>query len=95
MAIQRTRKEKENPHYSFLYSWKPTEPHVKREKKFSQNASVSMPENPKMANKAESQAKEPQARNIKKDIVRSLIVISLILALEVVVYLAWNKFVLL
>jgi hypothetical protein len=41
---------------------------------------------------------EPEANyaqiSVKKDIVRSLILVSLILAIELVVYLAWKKFVL-
>ena len=89
MSITRTRKNKENPHYNFLYSWTPSEPHVKREstldeKKISVKLSASK--------KAEIQAKEDSEGRIKKDIIKSLILVSFVLIAEVVVYLARNKF---
>lgn len=88
MAELRTRKNKENPHYNFLYSWAPGEPHVKRE---SKNANVSFKANLSPSKKADIQAKDESSVRIKKDIIRSLILISFVLALEVVIYLAWNK----
>jgi len=89
MSITRTRKNKENPHYNFLYSWTPSEPHVKRElnlddKKISVKLSASK--------KADIQAKEDSEGRIKKDIIKSLILVSFVLIAEVVVYLARNKF---
>lgn len=97
MTIARTKKkdrtlrDKENPHYNFLYSWTPSKLGVKREtdlgeKKINVKLSAS-----KMA---EIQAKEDSFVRIKKDIIKSLILVSLILMVEVVVYLAWSKFVL-
>ena len=82
VAARRTRKQKENPHRPFLYSWnqdsakvnknEPVEAHVKRESKI--------------------EAKMDNALiTAKKDIVKSLLLASLILSLEVVIYLGWNK----
>ena len=89
VAITRTRKNKENPHYNFLYSWTPSEPHVKREsnledKKISVKLSASK--------KAAELAKEDSEARVKKDILKSLILVSFVLIAEVVVYLARNKF---
>ena len=77
MAIHRTRQNKENPHYSFLVSWEPG--------KMSSQAHV------KREGKIAPEAKLANL-SVKKDIFRSLILISFMLALEVVVYLAWNKY---
>ena len=91
MAIQRTRKDKENPHYNFLYSWTPPEAHVNRELKSGDKAlTVRL----SASKKAEIQAKDDSMGRIKKDIIKSLILISFIIILELVVYLAWSKFVL-
>jgi hypothetical protein len=91
MSVTRTRKNKENPHYNFLYSWAPSEAHVKRESVLTNKEAVVKLSASK---RAEIQAKEESFGRIKKDIVRSLILVSFILILELVVYLAWSKFVL-
>ncbi len=91
MAIQRTRKNKENPHYGFLVSWKPSEPHVKRELKIAPASDTATTDRLKRANLSEKVA---SVRHIKGDILRSLITVGIVLTLEVVVYLAWNKFIL-
>ncbi len=91
MAIQRTRKDKQSPHYNFLYSWTPSEARVNRESKFSDKAvTVKL----SASKKADIQAKEDSMGRIKKDIIKSLILVSFIIILELVVYLAWSKFVL-
>jgi len=93
MAIKRMRKNKENPHYNFLVSWQPKDPsqaHVKRE---SNSNEKSTPPTLKHGKKAESLAQDALASNTKKNIIRSLIIISLIVILELVIYLAWNKFI--
>lgn len=90
MAITRTRKDKENPHYNFLYSWTPTEPRVKGES--GSGTKVNLSKLP-ASKKADILAKEASEARIKKDIVKSLILVGLVITLEVVVYLAWNKFV--
>lgn len=89
MAEHRTRKDKENPHYNFLYSWTPSKPHVKGES----NSTLLTP-SPKLsaAKIADIQAKDEASVRIKKGIVRSLVTISFVLILEVVVYLAWKRF---
>ena len=91
MSIQRTRKNKENPHYNFLYSWTPSQPRVKRESVLTDKA---IPVKLSASKRAEIQAKEDSFGRIKKDIIKSLILVSFILILELVVYLAWSKFVL-
>lgn len=92
MAIQRTRKDKENPHYGFLVSWQPKtsfQARVKREQDFDLK-----PEKlaSRHAKRAESLAQEGLASNTKSSIIRSLILVSFILILELVVYLAWKRF---
>jgi hypothetical protein len=89
VAVHRTRKNKEHPHYNFLYSWTPSEPGVKRETNFKINTHSSKLSASK---KAEIQAKDNSIRRIKKDIIRSLALVGLMLAAEVVVYLARFKF---
>ena len=92
MAIARTRKNKENPHYGFLVSWEPKQAknsHVKGEKEIQGNSELGSARHGK---RADSLAQAKTSLNVKKDIIRSLIVISLILILELVVYLAWTKF---
>ena len=94
MAIHRTRENKENPHYGFLVSWQPkdrSQARVKGESKFEKFAS---PATSRHEKNAVSMAQGTLALGIKKSIIRSLILISFILILELVVYLAWNKFVL-
>ena len=91
MAIQRTRKDKQSPHYNFLYSWTPSKAHVNRESKLGDKAvTVKL----SASKKADIQAKEDSMGRIKKDIIKSLILVSFIIILELVVYLAWSKFVL-
>jgi len=88
VAIKRTRKQKESPRYNFLYSWAPSQPSVKRESKNGKQAQI-----PKLpaAKRAEIQAKDEATVRIKKDLKKSLIAISFVLALELVVYLAWKR----
>jgi hypothetical protein len=93
MSISRTRKNKENPHYGFLVSWEPkaeNKLHVKRETEI--HAGNHLASNTRVK-KADSLARVEAKLNVKKDILRSLIIISLILILELVIYLAWNRFI--
>lgn len=92
MAQVRTRKNKVNPHYGFLVSWEPNtsknEP-VKRESiRYEKHISAST----KRKENADSLAQAESGVQAKKGIVRSLIRISLILILELVIYLAWTKY---
>ena len=88
VAIHRSRKNKENPHYQFLVSWEPSHARVKRESYSNEIA----PE-PKLSasKRAEIQAKEDSMVRIKKDIIKSLLTVSFVLIAEVVVYLARNQ----
>ena len=91
MSIQRTRKDKQSPHYNFLYSWTPSESYVNREiTSEAKNKNIKL----SASKKADIQAKEDMSIRIKKDLIKTLILVSFIVILEVVVYLAWNKYVL-
>jgi hypothetical protein len=86
MAKRRTKKQKEGAKHVFNVSWAPSEAGVKGQFNFE-------PKKPRAGShkheSALSLAKDASLASIKKDIVKSLIVVSLILALEVVLYLAW------
>jgi hypothetical protein len=89
VAEHRTRKEKQSPHYNFLYSWQPSQARVNRESKIAIDDKILKPSASK---KAEIQAKDASQARIKKDIFKSLALVSFILIIEVVVYLARNRF---
>ena len=92
MAELRNRKNKENPHYNFLISWSPktsSQAHVKGEQLQDKIGGVAIIRHDKLA---ESMAQEGSNVHTKKNIVRSLILIGFILILELVVYLARNRF---
>jgi len=92
MTKRRTKKQKAGARHTFNISWAPGQeveaggPSVKGQfniepKRLNQST-----------HKHESAlnlAKDASLASIKKDIVKSLILVSLILALEVVLYLAW------
>lgn len=86
---KRTRENKLNPHYSFLVSWQPSKAGVKGELKSVTNK---LSHKVSMIKSADILAQAASTEAIKKDIFKSLILISLILILELVVYLARNKF---
>jgi hypothetical protein len=88
VAITRTREKKEHPHYNFLVSYDPKKVGVNRESYSKINIS-----NSKLtaSKRAAELAKEDSAQRIKKDIVKSLMIIFFVLAAEVVVYLARNQ----
>jgi len=92
VAIERTRKNKENPHYGFLVSWQPNSHSQARVKRESNSDNISKLATTRHEEKAVSMAQGALALGTKKSIIRSLILISFILILELVVYLAWNKF---
>jgi hypothetical protein len=71
-----------------LYSWKPGVAPVKGES----NSGIKV-ETPKLSasKKAAELAKEVSEARIKKDIIKSLILVSFVLIVEVVVYLARNQ----
>jgi hypothetical protein len=93
MSVNRTRKNKEKTHYGFLVSWnekRPSGSRVKGETNIGNNLASASGNHRK---NADSLAQAEATGTVKKDIIQSLIRISLILILELVVYLAWNKFV--
>lgn len=94
MSRKRTRERKENIHYPFLVSWQESskkdssQASVKGESKNARLSESQIVANPK---RADNQANWAEFEFIKKDIVKSLITTSLVLILEVVVYLAWKR----
>ena len=93
MAVKKTKKSKKNPHYGFLVSWSPEASKMTSVKGESKTETKSHLGSIRLRKNADSLAKEETRLNVKKDIIRSLITISLILILELVVYLAWIKFI--
>ena len=78
MAIERTRKSKENPHYRFLYSWKNTPAGAGQKTQYQ----------PRVKRRAQIEPESNLAQiSVKKDILHSLILVSLILTIELVIYL--------
>ena len=92
MGKRRTRAEKENPHRAFLYSWQgqPGKGPVRHDVtgQFKNEPHETSLKDEK-ANKANVLAKDGTLASIRRDMAKSLILASLILAAEVVVYLAW------
>jgi len=91
---KRTLRDKENPHYGFLVSWQPKARSQARVKGEINSGKFSPPATIRHEKKAVSMAQDELASGTKKGIIRSLILIGFILFLELVVYLAWRKFVL-
>jgi len=80
------------PNYKFLVSWQPkpsSQARVKGESDSTKNAISLKHEHPKNANLL---AKDGDYARIKKDIIKSLILVGFILMVEVVVYLARIRF---
>lgn len=82
MGKHRTRKEKETAKHQFTLSW---EARVKRQKNIGSNDLNSSSNKPKSAETSAQDAYQP---NIKRDLFKSLILVSFILCLELVIYLA-------
>ncbi|MFH1971084.1 MAG: hypothetical protein ABIJ05_01740 [Patescibacteria group bacterium] len=92
MSKKRTKKQKQNTKYTFAYkiineaknfNFEPT---VKGQIK---NTIKGTSKGIGLRKNAEPTAKDSYQGYIRKDIRKSLIIVSLILALEVVIYLAW------
>ena len=101
MAKRRTRKQKESAKHSFTVSWEPkkeespikaklnlSEPTVKRQIKKGQSLASLKPKRSKNAN---SMVKGEYLSEIKRDIVKSLSLASVIVGLELVIYLTLNR----
>jgi hypothetical protein len=93
MGKRRTRKQKKEALHQFSYTWKNepkklrTEANVKRQSQTPLEANLRTSIPVKMA---VNQAQVYDLASVKKDIVRSLIIASLIFGAELVIYLAWN-----
>ena len=93
MGKRRTRREKEAAKHQFLLSWKPeaksdiSEPVVKRETESNLKAQIS---NVKTLNKVDISVKTENIALQKRDTVKSLILASLILGAELVIYFIPN-----
>lgn len=89
---RRTRKQKEEARHSFAISWSPeakkghSEPDVKGHLKNEAARPLGRASN---ANNADLLAKQASLASIKRDILKSIILASLILGAELVLYLAW------
>ena len=92
MTKRRTKKQKQGARHTFNLSWAPGEENEPRKPGVKGQFNIE-PKKPNPSfHKRESAlnlAKDASLASIKKDIVKSLILVSLILALEVVLYLAW------
>ncbi|OGM14968.1 hypothetical protein A3A76_05560 [Candidatus Woesebacteria bacterium RIFCSPLOWO2_01_FULL_39_23] len=93
MAIRRTRKQKESARHNFEISWQPEAKNERLE------ASVNRQNKQEGVNQHKSSSpriKSVESVNykeialIKKDLLKSLIVASLILGIETVLYLLWS-----
>lgn len=92
MARRRTRKDKERAHHSFLYSWEgqPEGRQIRHDVKgHFKNEPKEVSKNFGKGKSADNLAKVGSLASIKRDMVKSLILASLILGIELVVYLAW------
>jgi len=89
MTSHRTKKDKISPHYNFLVSWKPEHSAVNREQITTKNKSTNSNTYKK---KAEYLAQAGLNLNYKKRILKCLLLVSLMLILELVIYLGWKKF---
>ncbi|OGM57798.1 hypothetical protein A3E46_01820 [Candidatus Woesebacteria bacterium RIFCSPHIGHO2_12_FULL_46_16] len=92
MAKRRTRKQKEEARHSFALSWSPeakkdhSELDVKGHLKNEAGRSLGQASTTKSADLL---AKETSLASIKRDILKSIFLASLILGTELVLYLAW------
>lgn len=92
MGKRRTRAEKEKAHHAFLYSWQgqPEKGQVRHDVKGQfKNEPDDISKKRRKAKNANLMAKDDSLASVKRNMVKSLILASLILAAEVVVYLAW------
>lgn len=87
---RRTKKQKVNARHPFLISWQKNDA---GEAPVNRQFKIKPEPNPKVEIKnknANLLAKGLELSSIKHDIIKSIIFASLILALELVIYLAWN-----
>ncbi len=100
MAKRRTRKDKEKAKHQFTISWKPSQSKIKSEAKnkaFEPNVKRQFKYTDKKPGYSDNKLKETylseksyDLASIKKDMLRSLILATIILASEIVLYFVWN-----
>ena len=93
MAKRRTKKDKSSARHKFTLQWEPSSKNsdlassVKGQLKNQDSTVNTKPQN---AKSADISAQESSGKNVRKDIIKSLILVSFVLSLELVVYLVWN-----
>ena len=93
MGKRRTKKQKESAKHLFTLSWEPAtsartpQPSVKGQ---FENTSEPKIKKMGMANNAEILAKDGESEAMRQDVIKSLILASLILGTELVIYLGWS-----
>lgn len=93
MAKHKTRKQKISPHHPFVLTWKnksqtgSSKPDVKRQ---SKNSNSNLSTNMSKSKNAELSAQDESLAINKKGILKSILLASLIFAIELVIYLIWN-----
>ena len=94
MAKRRTRKQKEKAKHQFTLSWhlEPKKASSKADVKgqFGKGTKLKKLQKSKIEN-AKFTAKLDSLASIRRDILKSLLLASLILSLEVMIYLAWSR----
>jgi len=101
MAKRRTKKQKSQAKNQYLLNWYPSSRNYKLEPKKDKSVPVvkgqfksqkkSKANKDLVLNNTESKAKDENLALIRLDIIKSLIIASLILGVEVMLYLAWSK----
>ena len=94
MTKKRTKEDKAQAKHPFLISWDKTSSsqapalHVKGQK---ENQQITKKGSGTTLNKSDISASIINLASIKKDIVKSLLIASFILSLELMLYLAWSR----
>lgn len=101
MAKRRTKKQKSQAKNQYLLNWYPSSKEFKIEPKKSKSVPVvkgqfnnqimSKAKKARVVKNTESKAKDASLALIRLDIIKSLVLASLILGVEVMLYLAWSK----
>jgi len=93
MSKRRTKKQKESVRHPFTLSWNSSQESVATEAPVKGQTSLSIKAKSRATgklNSADISAQEASIKYVKHDILRSLAVVSLVLCLELVIYLAWK-----
>ncbi len=93
MAKRRTRKNKENTHHHFLYSWSKNESSEARVNRDLNSDLETRSKKLTKKERADFMAKETLSASTKSGVLKSLFLASLILVAELVIYLGWNGFI--